>query len=239
MRLDQAVAAKFEISRRKAREAIADGRVQVNRRRVAVASREVEARDELTLLPANTDRPAVLGITDEWVAIDKPAGLATQPARDRAQVSLEEIVRAEYRTIYLIHRLDTPTSGVVLFARTRLAAASLSALFASGEIRKTYLAVAEGALSGETMIDTPVREKPATTIVRPVRKAEHGTLVEVDIRTGRTHQIRVHLASLGHPVAGDRRYGSTVNTPRLLLHAWRLEHGSIGLIESPIPPEFV
>ncbi|HEU4521651.1 MAG TPA: RNA pseudouridine synthase, partial [Thermoanaerobaculia bacterium] len=88
-------------------------------------------------------------------------------------------------------------------------------------------------------ITTPIDGKPALTIVRPLRKVEHGTLVEIDLRTGRTHQIRIHLASIAHPVAGDRRYGSTINLPRLMLHAWRIEHAEIGAIEAPIPPEFV
>jgi 23S rRNA-/tRNA-specific pseudouridylate synthase len=70
------------------------------------------------------------------------------------------------------------------------------------------------------------------TIVRPV----HDSLVEIDIRTGRTHQIRIHLASIGHPILGDRRYGGP-QAPRLMLHAWRIEHESIGLIESPPPDE--
>jgi 23S rRNA-/tRNA-specific pseudouridylate synthase len=239
MRLDLAVASKFGISRRKAREHIAAGRVQVNRRRVAVASREVGAHDDLSLIAETAQKATVLRLHDGWIAFDKPAGMPTQPARDREQTSLEDLARAEYRTIYVVHRLDTPTSGVVVFARSREWAARLSGLFAGGGIRKIYLAVAEGHIERELSIDTPVREKPASTIVRPLRGATLGTLVEVEINTGRTHQIRVHLQSIGRPVAGDRRYGSTINAPRLMLHAWRLEHPEIGLVEAPIPPEFV
>ncbi|HUP44710.1 MAG TPA: RluA family pseudouridine synthase [Thermoanaerobaculia bacterium] len=238
MRLDQAIAARFEISRRKARQQIAAGRVLLNRRRVAVASREVSPSDELTLLPETAERLQILALTDDWVAVDKPAGLPTQPTRDRSDPSLEDLVRAQYRSIYLVHRLDRPTSGIVLFARTREAAAKLSSLFASGEIRKTYFAVAEGVLEQDETIDSPIGGKEARTVVRPIRKSDGGTLVEIDLLTGRTHQIRLHLASIGHPVAGDRRYGSTINTSRLMLHAWRLEHAELGTIESPIPPEF-
>ncbi|HUP48979.1 MAG TPA: RluA family pseudouridine synthase [Thermoanaerobaculia bacterium] len=239
MRLDLALASRLGISRRKAREQIAAGRVQVNRRRVAIASREVGERDEVLLLSDPAVELPVLAITPEWLAVDKPAGLPTQPARERSRVSLEDLVRAEYRTIFLVHRLDTPASGAVLFARSREAAARLSALFASGEIRKTYLAVVEGVLDRPLTIEIPVRGKQAATIVRPLRAVAYGTLAEVGIRTGRTHQIRVHLASRGHPVAGDRRYGSTINAPRLMLHAWRLEHPELGRIEAPVPPEFV
>ena len=88
-------------------------------------------------------------------------------------------------------------------------------------------------------IDSEIDGKAALTIVKPLRKAMLGTLVEVGIRTGRTHQIRIHLSSVGHPVAGDRRYGSTINAPRLMLHAFRLQHDEIGTIESPVPADFV
>ncbi len=124
MRLDQAVVAKFPaISRRKARDLISAGRVLVNQRSVRVASREVAAGDELTVAE-ELQSVTVLAIHDEWLAVNKPAGMPTQPQRDRASLSLEEILRVEHRTIWLVHRLDTPTSGVVVFARTQPAAAT-------------------------------------------------------------------------------------------------------------------
>lgn len=239
MRLDLAVAARFNISRRKARAQIADGRVLVNRRRVAVASREVSATDELSLIRDDAPRANVLASTELWLAVDKPSGLPTQPMRDRSHTSLEDILRGQYGTIYLVHRIDTPTSGVVIFARTKEAAAQLSSLFATGEISKTYVAVAEGEIDREITIDTPIEGKPALTIIRPLRRAKFGTMVEIHLKTGRTHQIRVHLSSVGHAVAGDRRYGSTIDAPRLMLHAFRLQHAEIGTIESPIPADFV
>ena len=233
MRLDQAIAARFsDISRRKARELIAAGRVLVNQHPVRIASREVADDAQIAVADAV---PAldVIASTDEWIAIDKPVGLPTQPTRDRATLSAEEILRLQYRQIFLVHRLDTPVSGVVLFARTRAAAAKFSELFATGAIRKTYLAIVAGALERETTIDTPIDGKDALTIVRPLR----GTLMEVEIKTGRTHQIRRHLASIGHPVAGDTRYGGTP-AERLMLHAWKLEHASIGTLEAPPPIHF-
>ena len=232
MRLDQALAARFTLSRRKARELIGAGRVLVNQRSVRVASREVADDDELRV--AEELPPiALLAIADDWLAVDKPAGVPTQPPRDRAAISLEEILRIEYREIYLVHRLDTPTSGAVVFARNRAAAARLSALLASRAIRKTYLAVVAGEIDDETTIDSPIDGKEAITIVRP----RGGSVVEAEILTGRTHQIRVHLASIGHAVAGDRRYGGPP-AARLMLHAWRLEHDELGAIEAPPPAVF-
>ena len=157
--------------------------------------------------------------------------MPTQPTRDRATRSAEELLRAKYREIYLVHRIDTPTSGVVLFARTRKAAAELSELFATGAMKKTYLAIVAGIVTPMT-IDSPIEGKAAVTIVRP-----RGGFVECEIKTGRTHQIRIHLASAGHPIAGDRRYGGPP-APRLMLHAWKLEHARVGLLEAPIPIDF-
>ncbi|HET8798796.1 MAG TPA: RluA family pseudouridine synthase [Thermoanaerobaculia bacterium] len=240
MRLDQAVAARFpEISRRKARELIAAKRVFVNDRPVGVASREVSDGDRITLA-AELPELEVLRETDDWIAVSKPAGMPVQPPRDRKERSLEELLRMRCRTIHLVHRIDTPTSGAVVFAKTKRAAAELSHLFAARAIRKTYLAVIEGALDAGRGIDTPIDGKPALTTIRPLRLlADHRTLVEAEILTGRTHQIRIHLQSIGHPVAGDRRYGATRPAPRLLLHAWKLWHPMFGdeLVAAP-PPEF-
>ncbi|HEX8617041.1 MAG TPA: RluA family pseudouridine synthase [Thermoanaerobaculia bacterium] len=239
MRLDQAIAARHpELSRRKARELIAQKRVLVNDRAVAVASREVSERDRIAIveeLPELT----VIRETRDWVAINKAAGMATSPARERTQRSLEELLRLRYRTIYVVHRIDTQTSGVVVFAKTRRAAAELSALFATREISKTYLAVAEGSIEKETTIESPIGGKDAHTIVRPLRKLDGTTLLECEILTGRMHQIRVHLRSIERPVVGDRRYGSTMQAPRMLLHAWKLGHRYFGqTLIAPVPGDF-
>ena len=186
--------------------------------------------DRIAIIDADSQLD-VIRETLEWVAINKPAGMPTQPTRDRATRSAEELLRAKYREIYLVHRIDTPTSGVVVFARTRKAAAELSELFATGAIRKTYLAIVAGAV-GPMTIDTPIDGKEAVTIVQP-----RDGFVECEIKTGRTHQIRVHLASAGHPIVGDRRYGGPPAS-RLMLHAWKLEHASLGVLEAPIPIHF-
>jgi RluA family pseudouridine synthase len=239
LRLDQAVAARYpEISRRKARELIAQKRVFVNDRPVGVASREVSERDRITLAEELPELD-VIRETPDWVAVNKPAGIPTQPARDRKQRSLEELMRARFGMIYLVHRIDTQTSGAVVFAKTRQAAARLSSLFVSREIRKTYLAVVEGAVAHELTIESPIGGRDAHTIVRPLRRLDGTTLVEAEILTGRTHQIRVHMKSIEQPVVGDRRYGSTIPAPRMLLHAWKLEHAYLGgALVAPLPGDF-
>jgi RluA family pseudouridine synthase len=235
MRLDQAIAARNPgISRRKARELIAARRVLVNERAVSIASREVDTGDRIAIVEDAPELPIICE-SDDWIAVDKPPGMPTQPTRDRKQRSLEELLRLRFRDIWLVHRLDTPTSGVVLFAKTPAAAARLSAMFAIGEIRKTYLASLEGDVSEERVVDKPVQGKSARTTFRPLRSDGNTTLVEAIIETGRTHQIRIHAQSIGHAVAGDRRYGSGGRAARLMLHAWKLEHASFGVLEAPPP----
>jgi len=220
VRLDQAIAARNpEISRRRARELISQRRVLVNERPVAIASREVRESDRIAIID-EVPHIEVLKVTDDWVAVNKPAGIPTQPTRDRKQRSLEELLRAQYRSIFLVHRLDTGTSGVVVFARTREAAARLSKLFASRDVRRTYLARVTPPLHERVVIETPISGKDALTEAEP-----RGEIAEVRIHTGRMHQIRMHLASIGHSVRS--------------LHAWKLEHESIGAIEAPPPNDLI
>lgn len=238
MRLDQAVPQRFpRLSRRKARELISQRRILVNDRPVGVASREVSEHDRITIVEELPEFE-ILREERDWIAVNKPAGLATQPTRERSQRSLEELMRVRYRDVYVVHRIDTQTSGIVLFGRNRDAAARLSALFAAREILKTYLAVVEGLIDHEQVIESPVGGKDAHTVVRPLRSFGDTTLVEAEIHTGRTHQIRIHLRSIEHPVAGDRRYGSTIQAPRMLLHAWKLEHAALGTVTAPAPADF-
>jgi 23S rRNA-/tRNA-specific pseudouridylate synthase len=111
-------------------------------------------------------------------------------------------------------------------------------LFAERAIVKTYLAVLEGELLEARIVETLVQGKNARTIFRPQRSKDRTTLAEVDIETGRMHQIRIHAESIGHPVVGDRRYGSGAPAKRLMLHAWKLEHDSFGVLEAPPPISF-
>src|SRR5258708_12693591 len=116
MRLDRAVRVGFPgIRRRKARALIASGCVTVNQHPVRVASRVVAEGDELRVVEARPPIP-LLASTDEWLAVSKPPGMPSQPSRDRGTLSLEEMLRVEYRSIYLVPPLDTPTSRAILSA---------------------------------------------------------------------------------------------------------------------------
>ena len=175
------------------------------------------------------------------VAVEKPPGVACLPNRpgERGTIanalvaySPEQARIGGPREAGLVHRLDTGTSGVLLAARTQEAYATLRARWSSGEVMKTYLAVIEGVLEEPGVIDAPIAHharsarrmviasspmarspQPALTDYVPIGSRDGLTLLLVRIREGRRHQIRVHLASIGHPVAGDPIYG-TKRTPR-------------------------
>ena len=190
------------------------------------------------------------------MVVTKPAGLAIHPGTGISGATLVDQVRAHLDadpeaqgfTPAPAHRLDKETSGVVLVARTRTAMAGLTAAFTKGEVHKTYLAVVKGRMTGrEGEIDLALQAhqqtakskaqrgpkyQPAVTHWRVVSESGQVSLLEVRPGTGRTHQIRRHLAAVGHPIVGDRRYGdfpfnreakATFGISRQILHAWRLE----------------
>ncbi len=150
-----------------------------------------------------------------WSAWDKPAGLLTQgtPFGDHATL-LRQAEKALGRPALPVHRLDREVSGLVLVAHDERAAAALSALLREGRVVKRYRAEVLGdvafALGREGVVETPLDGKNARTLWRVVsHDAERGaTTLDVTIETGRQHQIRRHLESIGHPVLGDPRYGA-------------------------------
>jgi 23S rRNA pseudouridine1911/1915/1917 synthase len=155
---------------------------------------------------------------------------------------------------FLMQRLDRGTSGVLFFTKRSDVNVRLTRQFERKSIRKTYLAICTGELRDEQTIDAPlarigaiqfgVREegKRAVTHLRPIAHAPSGSLLEIDLETGRTHQIRVHLAHIGHPLAGDWLYGER-DAVRPMLHAAELEltHPLTGQrlrVVAPVPDDF-
>lgn len=210
---------------------------------------------------------------DPWlVIVDKPAGLVVHPGAGNPTGTLVNALLARYPEMAgvgdpsrpgIVHRLDKGTSGLLLAARTPDAYSALASLIARHLVRRTYLALVEGVVEADRgVIDAPVGRsvrQPTRMAVTPggrgarthyaviSRHPPGHTLLECTLETGRTHQIRVHLAAIGHPVAGDRSYArpsGPVGSPpgRPFLHAHRLafDHpdGS-GPLEavSPLPPD--
>ena len=210
---------------------------------------------------------------EDVIAVDKPAGMVVHAGAGVRTGTLVNALLHHFGSLSqlggelrpgIVHRLDRYTSGVLLVARSDAAHRKLAEQFAARRVEKVYLALVHGNVKGEQgRIEKPISRDPVRRVRMTARRAEGRaaiteyrvlrrlggfTLLEVGIRTGRTHQIRAHLASLGHPVAGDRLYGAPAKVAgrppleRFFLHAHRIrfEQPSTGVpvtVESPLPAE--
>ena len=180
---------------------------------------------------------------DHLLVVHKPAGLPTQPARNRRGKDLFSQVRARFPKASLHHRLDAAASGLVLFALDPHLNAKITQAFRDHAIERTYKAVLAGVPTEATFTwSWPIDGKSARSTGHILASANGLCAVEVQLHTGRTHQIRRHAAHAGHPIVGDRTYGGEVGTwaDRLALHAARLQwtHPKTGQpldIHSPLP----
>ncbi len=170
---------------------------------------------------------------DALLFVNKPAGIVVQRGYDAEEPVLLEQAAEYAGHLFLMQRLDRGTSGVMFFSKLASINANLTRQFEGKRIRKRYVALCEGKLAERQTIDAPLLRigpisfgvaeggKRAVTIVRPLRSSRKGSLIGIDLLTGRTHQIRVHLAAIGHPLAGDWLYGQR-NEVRPMLHAREL-----------------
>lgn len=197
----------------------------------------------------------VLYEDDSLIFIDKPAGIVVQQRmHEPDEPFLHDLVIKHSGPVYLMQRLDRGTSGVMFFSKRSDLNVRLTRQFERKRIRKRYLALTEGELAEKQTIDAPlarvgaikfaVREggKRAITHVDPIEAHQAGSLVAVQLETGRTHQIRVHLSAIGHPLAGDWLYGER-SAARPMLHAAELEmtHPLTNerlRVTAPVPDDF-
>jgi tRNA pseudouridine32 synthase/23S rRNA pseudouridine746 synthase len=212
-------------------------------------------------------RSLVIAEDAQLIAFNKPAGLAVQGGSGVAR-SLEDLLEAFAKSNgkrpRLVHRLDRETSGVIIAARTKPAAAFFSEAFAGRDAKKTYLAIVCGgapdpatgeiALAlkkssrrGLDIMEVAADGQAALTRYKTLSATPGAALVELSPETGRMHQLRAHLAAIGRPIAGDGKYGGlfrlgAVETPSLLLHAAALDiphpDGARRRFEAPPPPAF-
>ncbi|MBN1509704.1 MAG: RluA family pseudouridine synthase [Sedimentisphaerales bacterium] len=202
----------------------------------------------------------VLYEDNDIVAVNKPEGLVAVPERRRQSPSLFERLCAERgERLYIVHRIDRETSGVVVFARNAEAHRRLNCQFETRSVEKVYLALVHGIIGDDRgEIDRPLRQfgsgrvgvddqrgKSSVTELRVLERLKAFTLLDVRPHTGRRHQIRVHLYSIGHPVVGDPLYGEQIvqcSFPRLMLHAYELSlhlpSGKRLTVEAPVPESF-
>ena len=224
-------------------------------------------------------KPEILYEDDHLLAVDKPSGVLTLPDRfDHSLDSLKGLLSRDYPDVYTLHRLDRDTSGLILFAKTLESQKYHVRLFEERGVEKTYLGLVNGRLPQEEgTVDQPISENPrqpgrmvvdrkgkaAVTHYKVLETLGRHSWLSFRIETGRTHQIRVHMRHLGHPIACDPIYGSTdpillssfkrnfkpsspdgVERPllaRLALHAWRLAFtgmdGREMEMEAPLPKD--
>lgn len=236
-----------------------------------LATKKVRPAPNLTADETALVRSLVIYEDADILALNKPAGLSSQGGRGQVH-TLDEMLfafaKASGNRPRLIHRLDRDTSGVILTARTKPAAGFLGKALMGRKFRKTYLAiVTPGApVPAAGSIETPLRRdesgreavmrvcepdhpdaEAAKSRYRTLAQAPGVALLELSPETGRMHQLRVHLASIGHPIAGDARYGGALMlagapVPRLMLHAAALEFphpaGGKRRITAPPPEDF-
>jgi 23S rRNA pseudouridine955/2504/2580 synthase/23S rRNA pseudouridine1911/1915/1917 synthase len=166
--------------------------------------------------------PEIVFENDLFVAVNKPAGLLSIPDREQTQISLKDILLEKYGSIYTVHRLDKDTSGIIIFAKTEAAHKYFSQLFEGREIEKYYMGLVHGIPTPKkASIDAPIAEhgvqkgfyivhqrgKPSVTDYEVIEENKTFSLVQFQLHTGRTHQIRVHCKNIGHPLACDELYG--------------------------------
>jgi tRNA pseudouridine32 synthase/23S rRNA pseudouridine746 synthase len=204
--------------------------------------------------------PHILHVDEGLVVIDKPAGLLAVPGRgeDRRDSAWQRL-RALYDDALVVHRLDMSTSGLMAFGRGAAAQRALSMAFERRTVEKRYVAIVAGEVEGEAgeidlplAVDWPNRPlqhvdpaagKPSLTRWRVLERAAQRTRLELAPVTGRSHQLRVHLRAIGHPIIGDALYAPPAArdaAPRLLLHACRLTlphpvRGERVTFDSPAP----
>ena len=231
---------------------------------IAVTMRAPRAR-------APTLAPELIAHQDaHLIVVHKPAGISTVPYNDEETGTLSELVEAMLRRgshgpqspLGIVHRLDKDTSGLLVFARTLAATRGLKQQFRVHSVERRYVALAHGAVRSGTFESRLVRDRgdgrrgstenpelgrDAVTHVRVLEQLDGATLIECKLETGRTHQIRIHLAEEGHPILGERVYskdyrGRVIAAPRLMLHAFELgfEHPATGEhlhFEAPLPAD--
>ncbi|MFC6182271.1 RluA family pseudouridine synthase [Lactiplantibacillus daowaiensis] len=216
-------------------------------------------------LPDTTGTADILYQTADLLVVNKPAGIKAHPNQPGEVGSILNYLAADLQATnqapYMVHRLDQMTSGAMLVALNPIVVPILDRLISSKQIHRTYYAWVRGHFTTTTgHFDDPIGHHPtdkrkrwintvdaqtALTDYHVLRTTAHHSLVQLDLYTGRTHQLRVHLAANGHPIIGDPLYDDQFSPaiPRLFLHAWRLQlqlpfTGEAATVEAPLPVSF-
>lgn len=254
-----------EFSRAFLAKQIESGLVKVNRRVITSVKTKVKVGEFIEaeiVAPSEEIIPQAIKLDiiyedKDSVVINKPAGIVMHPAGKLKSDTLANALKYKYKEFYLVHRLDRDTSGLVLVAKTKKVKDFLSDLFAKRHVHKTYLALLKGKIAPSiACIDLPIKRIPggkftakaggrlAESCYKVKEYFKKYSLVEVSPKTGRTHQIRVHFSAIGHPVVGDKLYGTMEdNLTRQFLHAAKIEFkdwaGKMRNFSAPMPKDLM
>jgi 23S rRNA pseudouridine1911/1915/1917 synthase len=251
-RLFAAIAEQLDISKKQAQAAIDAKRVLVNGKRVWIRRHEVKEGDRIEILIDDTKKPeskkiSILWQDKDYLIVNKPPYQLTNASEESIEAKLRK--QEKNRAICAVHRLDKETSGCVIFAKNNEAKEAMIPMFRGRDIMKIYRAVTVGKFPRSwNEIRTDIDGYMSTTLVKTLDENRQASYLELRIETGRTHQIRRHLADKRHPVMGDKKYAGTSNEislsqPRQMLHAYRLifphpKTGEAIRATAPLPGDF-
>jgi 23S rRNA pseudouridine1911/1915/1917 synthase len=246
-RLDAFVMHVFEVTRSQAQKLIKEGLVLLNNK-LEKPKYLLEAGDEVVLMKETPKQKFVIPIIHEdkdLLVINKPAGVSAHPAPGEKELTVTEYFKNKLKFETdderngVVHRLDKGTSGVMILAKNEKAQETLKKLFKNRKVEKTYLAVIEGHMEPKAgtiniAIERDQKHREKMTVSKAGKEAvtefatiniyDKYSLLKLNPKTGRTHQIRVHLSALGHPIVGDLRYGKASKLiGRIFLHAEKAE----------------
>lgn len=245
------LADRLRCSKKQARVLLDARQVFVNGKRVWMAKHTLKLKDIIeTVRPeSKTHKIEILKRTGDIIVVNKPSGMVTNGSDRSLEVRLQHELNNEQ--LCAVHRLDRDTSGCVMFAANAAAKEQMIPLFKEEKIVKIYRAIAIGRVSDSLKtITRDIDGESATTLVSVLDRNRDASYLELRIHTGRTHQIRKHLAAMRHPVLGDKEYAGEQRgnpifraVPRQMLHACRLilpdpQGGSALRVSAPVPEDF-
>ena len=231
LRLFEVIASELNISKKKAQAALDAKQVLVNGKRIWMKNHLVKEDDRIEILiedyaPVIPKKIPILWQDSDYLVVNKPAFLLTNGSDSSVEAMLRK--QEKNKNIYAVHRLDKETSGCVIFAKSAEAKTAAIPMFKGRDIMKIYRAITIGSFPKNwNEIRTDIEGFMSTTLVKTLDSNKYTSYLELRIETGRTHQIRRHLADKRYPVLGDKKYAGTGNElslaqPRQMLHAYRL-----------------
>ncbi|MBE7446857.1 MAG: RluA family pseudouridine synthase [Planctomycetia bacterium] len=247
------IARKLLVSKKKAKQLLDKRLIFVNKKRVWIASYQLKEGDSVEVITQEAkhsefQKDAILFKDNHYLIVSKPSDIITN-GPESLESRLIEYFKDDH--VKAAHRLDKDTSGAIIFTMNNNAFEQIKTLFKKNLMKKIYRVIVRGRVGKQTFtIDTPLRGQKAVTHVTLLKKGKTASYLEVSTETGRTHQIRIHLASVGYPVIGEMEYNRRPiehpllrQIPRQMLHAYQLSFihpytNRAVSVKAPIPADF-